>query len=107
MLAELATVEAMRSALGKTPQSAAGAARTVRTLGMLTQTLQHLQRLRAGAAMQSKPETENGFDHDDDMPQDLDEFRLELARRIDAFVDSRTDAPGDRGDGGASPVAEA
>ena len=42
MLAELATIEAMRAALGTLPQKPPGAARTVRTLSMLTQTLQHL-----------------------------------------------------------------
>ncbi len=31
------------------------------------------------------------MDPDYDMPADIDEFRNELARRIDAFVASRTD----------------
>src|SRR4029077_17287564 len=43
------------------------------------------------------PETE--LKDDDDMPADIDEFRNELARRINAFVDSRT--------GGADAVGAA
>jgi hypothetical protein len=90
VLAELATIEAMRAALGTLPQKPPGAARTVRALSMLTQTLQHLQRLRASAALAAKPIARNDHDDDDDMPADLDEFRLDLARRIDAFVESRS-----------------
>lgn len=105
VLAELATIEAMRAALGTLPQKPPGAARTVRTLSMLTQTLQHLQRLRASAALAAKPPVRS--DHDDDMPRDLDEFRRDLARRIDAFVESRADRAGDHGDADAAAVAEA
>jgi hypothetical protein len=100
-LAELATIEAMRAALGRVPQRPIDAERTVRTLGLLTQILQQLQRLRVGSAAHAK--TNSGTnDHDDDMsadlpddwPRDIDEFRRELARRIDAFVASRTGAGG-------------
>ena len=59
--------------------------RNARTLATLTQTLQALKRLRAGSLPGTGPST------DDDMPQDIDEFRHDLARRIDAFVASRTD----------------
>ncbi len=43
----------------------------------------------------------------DDMPADIDEFRHELARRIDAFVASRPDGGGDAGGAAAAPVAAA
>lgn len=95
VLAELATIEAMRTTLGTLPQKSANAARTVRTLSLLTQTLQHLQRLRAGQALQARTGLN---DHDDDMPRDIEQFRRDLARRIDAFVASRTDASGGGGD---------
>jgi hypothetical protein len=107
VLAELATIEAMRAALGTLPQKPPGAARTVRTLSMLTQTLQHLQRLRASEALAAKPPAGNEHDDDnDDMPRDLDEFRRDLARRIDAFVASRTDAGDADGDPTAAAVDE-
>jgi hypothetical protein len=61
----------------------ADAERRARTLATLTQTLHALQRLRDG--------TEPGAEahYDDDMPVDMDAFRLDLARRIDAFMKSR------------------
>jgi hypothetical protein len=104
VLAELATVEAMRASLGPLPQRWTDAERTARTLGLLTQTLQHLQRLRAGRAGEARPHDD---DDDDDMPADIDEFRRDLARRIDAFVASRTGARGAEGDCGPAPVDEA
>jgi hypothetical protein len=72
--------------------------RNARTLATLTQTLHALQRLRVG----SLPEQETLTD--DDMPYDIDEFRRDLARRIDAFVASRTDAGDAGGDSGPKPV---
>jgi hypothetical protein len=83
VLEELRAVEAMRGKLERKPQSPADAERTARTLSSLTETLQKLQRLQG-----TLPETE--INDDDDMPADIDEFRNELARRINAFVDSRT-----------------
>ena len=103
VLAELATVEAMRASLGPLPQRWTDAERTARTLSLLTQTLQHLQRLRAGGARGVRSHHDN---YDDDMPEDIDAFRYELARRIDAFVASRTGAGGAGGDGGAEPAEE-
>ena len=72
--------------------------RNARTLATLTQTLHALQRLRAG----SLPEQETLTD--DDTPHDIDEFRRDLARRIDAFVASRTDAGDADGNSGVTPV---
>jgi hypothetical protein len=96
VLAELAAVEAMRAALKHEPQKPADAALTARTLALLTDTLNKIQRLQC-----AQPQT--GPDYDD-MPADLDEFRDELARRIRAFFAARRgrgDADGDA----APPVA--
>jgi hypothetical protein len=93
---ELAAEEAVRTQLGPLPRPPADAERAARTLATLTQTLHALQRLRCGLPPDS------GSD-DDDMPRDIDEFRRELARRIDAFVASRAE-PGDA-DGAPGPVA--
>jgi len=81
---ELAAEEAVRAQLGPLPRPPADAERAARTLATLTQTLHALQRLRCGLPPDS------GSDDNDDMPRDIDEFRRELARRIDAFVASRT-----------------
>ena len=83
VLKELATVETMRASLGSEPLRPADAERTARTLSVLTETFSKLRRLRL--AVQPQP----GSDHDDDIP-DIDEFRRDLARRIRAFVASRT-----------------
>jgi len=88
---ELAAVQATRSALGREPQSPIDAERTARTLASLTDTLQKLRRMQCAM-------TQTGPHDDDDWPVDADEYRRDLARRIDAFVASRTGA----GNGGAS-----
>jgi hypothetical protein len=96
VLEELAAVEVMRAQLKRTPQKPADAERTARTLSSLTETVHKLNRMSSGLP-------QSGQDDDDDFPRDLDEFRNELARRIDAFVASRTE-PGDA-DAGADPAA--
>jgi hypothetical protein len=102
VLKELAAEEAVRARLRHAPRPAADAERSARTLAILTQTLQNLQRLRAGQDSFGPPD-----DDDDDMPADLDEFRYELARRIDAFVASRTDERDAEPGGAADDVAAA
>ena len=77
VLDELAAIDA----LPVHARNAASSARTARTLASLTETLQKLQR------MQPTPAS-TGPD-DADMPADIDEFRNELARRIEEFVASR------------------
>jgi hypothetical protein len=99
VLKELATVETMRASLGREPLRPMDAERTARTLSVLTETLAKLRRLRLAAAPQTGP------DHDDDMPADIDEFRNEFARRIDAFIASRA-AQGDAGGEGGTAVVE-
>ncbi len=99
VLAELAAVEAMRASLKDVPQKPADAALTARTLASLTDTLHKLQRLQCAAAPSGLP--------DHDMPADIDEFRRDLARRIDAFVASRTESRDDAdGDPGTEPLDE-
>jgi hypothetical protein len=90
-------VETMRASLGKEPLRPMDAERTARTLSVLAETLSKLRRQRLAATPQA------GSDHDNDMPADIDEFRNELARRIRAFIASRTDR-GDAGADAARPV---
>jgi hypothetical protein len=99
VLKELTTVETMRASLGAEPLRPMDAERTARTLSTLTETLAKLRRLRLGAQPQSETT-------DDDIP-DIDAFRLDLARRIDLFVASWTDAPDGDGDPAAVAVDEA
>lgn len=86
-------------------RSPAATERGARTLAILTQTVKNLQRLRAGDLTDTDtPERDSS--HDDDMPHDIDEFRRDLARRIDAFVASRTNGGDAGGDSDAAPVDE-
>jgi hypothetical protein len=96
----LAAEEAVRVQLGTLPGARAEAERAARTLASLTQTLHVLARLRASEA----PDHGTDDNDDDDMPRDLDEFRRDLARRIDAWAASRTGARHAGGDSGAAPV---
>ncbi len=100
MLKELATVETMRASLDKEPLRPIDAERTARTLSIHAETLAKLRRHRLAAAAPA------GADHDDDLPADLDAFRIDLARRIDAFIASRTEPRDADGDAGPAPVAE-
>ncbi len=59
--------------------------RDARLLAVLVKTLRELN------AIDDSKRGKGAADHqDDEPPRDLDEFRRELARRMDAFVDSRT-----------------
>jgi hypothetical protein len=100
VLDELAAVEAMRAQLGRHPRGAVEAERTARTLSRLTETFQKLQRLQIANAPSGT------LDDDDDMPADIDAFRLELARRIEAFVASRTEPDDAEGASVAAPLDE-
>jgi len=99
VLKELTTVETMRASLGTEPLRPMDAERTARTLSTLTETLAKLRRLRLGA--QPQPETT-----DDDI-LDIDAFRLNLARRIEAFLESREVDGGAQRDPGAAAVGAA
>jgi hypothetical protein len=85
VLKELAVVERMRAALGPEPLRPFDAQITARTLASLTETVSKLRRLRLAAQPHSGPTDDN------DIPADIDEFRRELARRIEAFVASQPD----------------
>jgi transposase-like protein len=60
--------------------------RTARILDRLTAILSKIRNLRASDAAESKPAPSY-----DDLPENIDEFRIGLARRIEAFVKSRTE----------------
>jgi hypothetical protein len=94
---EIAAVRALRAKLKGVPHGKETAGRTSRTLADLTATLERLHRLEIGAPQHERQDTY------DDMPADLDEFRDELARRIRAFVASRTGARD--ADGSPGPAA--
>lgn len=97
---ELAAEEASRAQLGMLPRAPGDAERCARTLAILTKTLQALARLRGGPA-------EHGLRHDDDdIPADIDEFRRDLARRIDAFVAAETDGQDAHSNSGAAALDE-
>jgi hypothetical protein len=68
-----------------------------RALSALTRTLRELNTLLS--EQQARAPAGRICDCDDDMPRDLDAFRFELARRIHAFVDARTE----EAKGGAEP----
>jgi hypothetical protein len=87
---ELAEFKAERAQLKGKPLGLLARERAARTLAGLTRTLQMLQAMRCGVLL---PESHNDNAYDD-MPADLDEFRNELTRRIDALLAS----PPDEGD---------
>jgi hypothetical protein len=70
------------------PANGAHSPQGARTLTLLINSLRALQGMR-GPALTDTGSTDNGYD---DMPADLDEFRLALARRIEALFESEEDA---------------
>jgi len=94
----LAAVERVLAVLG--PSDQAEAERTSRTLGGLSRTLREVAAL-------NQPEQAPPNEADDDpIPSDMDEFRRELARRINALIDARQrDAGGGAGGTGAGSAA--
>jgi hypothetical protein len=95
---EIAAEERARAELNRSPRRRAEAKRCASTLATLTQTLAALARLRGEAA----PDQE--IEHDD-MPEDIDEFRNELARRIEAFLEGREAEGGAERAPGAATMA--
>jgi len=89
---ELAAEEATRAALGSLARTPTEAERCARTVASMTRSLHTLMRLRAGLA------PEQGSSNDHGIPADIDEFRRELARRIEAFVASQPDDECNDGD---------
>jgi hypothetical protein len=87
---ELAAVERKRARLGADQASVGDSEKTARILASLTDTLFKIQRLRGSDV--SPASTTVATTYDDDLPADIDAFRLALAQRIETFVRSRTDA---------------
>lgn len=107
LLQEIAAEETARAELGALPRLRADADACARRLAIMTQTLRKLQELRA-----AEPTQNQRCPHcADDMPEDMDAFRDELARRIDAFMESRGDedfedeSPKTTPDGNTRPAA--
>jgi hypothetical protein len=82
---ELDAVERVLDVLA--PEGPGDAERAARTLASIARTLRELSLMNDTG---EQPEAATA--DDDDSPRDLDEFRRELARRINAFVDDRTGA---------------
>ena len=81
----LPAIEATIAKLAAGPQRPREMEQTARALGVLTRTLRELNGLLSQREAVSP--YASGYD---DMPEDLDAFRDELARRINAFVASRS-----------------
>jgi hypothetical protein len=80
----LPAIEATLARLAAQPAHAREMEQAARTLGALTRTLRELNTLLRENPAPVVVEY-------DDMPEDLDEFRRQLAYRIEAFVASRPD----------------
>ncbi|MCW5691140.1 MAG: hypothetical protein KIT48_02125 [Pseudolabrys sp.] len=99
VLKEIAELEAMRAQLHGVPHPMREAESTARTLTSLTDTLQKLQRLRL-PLMAAAQQPDAASHLDTTIPENIDDIRIDLARRIDAFIASRADA-GDAQDAAA------
>lgn len=86
---ELDAIETVLNAIG--PADPTEAERAARTLASLARALKEVMRLTA-------PEESCDADDEDPIPRDLDEFRRELARRLEALAAGAAAAPA--GDGG-------
>jgi hypothetical protein len=86
----LPAIEATLAKLGAAPMPPREMEQAARALSSLTRTLRELN----GLLEQHKAPADR-----DDGPEDIDEFRLELARRMNAFVDARIG----KADGGPEP----
>lgn len=82
---EIGVYENLRATLKNEPQPQREALKTAHNIASLTATLDDLRRMRAA--------NKEPLHHDayDDIPTDIDARRDELARRIEAFLESRTD----------------
>jgi hypothetical protein len=65
-----------------------------RTLAVVAKTLRELAAVDEAETTRKGKKQPSDDDIDDDVPRDIDEFRRELARRINALVDSRTGTGG-------------
>jgi hypothetical protein len=81
----LPAIEATIARLAAGPHHPREMEQAGRALGALTRTLRELN------ALLSQHNAGAGAAFDDDMPEDMDAFREELARRIEVFMESRAD----------------
>ncbi|AXK83559.1 hypothetical protein DW352_25355 [Pseudolabrys taiwanensis] len=88
LLKEIAAEEVAREALGNEPRLRTEADACARRLAVMTQTLQTLQKIREAQPMANARCQCSEYD---DLPDDLDALRDELARRIEAFMETHTD----------------
>jgi hypothetical protein len=84
----LTAIEAIVEKLAGAPSPAREMERAGRTIAALTRTLRELNALLSQYPAQ--PQADG-----DELPEDIDAFRNELARRINAFCDAREDAARD------------
>lgn len=99
---ELARIEAIIDD-PSAPLAHSDAERTARTLATLARTLKEITQLGVLKKKAKAKKTLSGKSkspHDEPMPRDLDEFRRELARRLDALVAGSAPASSERNDGG-------
>ena len=97
----LPAIEATLAKLAAGPLRPREMEQTARALGALTRTLRELNALL-------KEHPGNGRENDDPVPEDIDEFRFELVRRIRAFIAARQAKDGEAQhdtDDAASPPA--
>jgi hypothetical protein len=85
----LPAIESIVATLGPGPMPPREMERAARSLTALTRTLRELNNL-LGQRQAAAPNDTDNDDDNDDVPEDIDAFRLDLARRIDAFVTSRS-----------------
>jgi hypothetical protein len=91
----LSAIETTLATLGAGRMHPREMERTARALAALTRTLRELNGLLGQQQASQAPAADDG----DEPPKDIDEFRLELARRIHAFVDAHENED----HGGAEP----
>jgi hypothetical protein len=93
---EMAVIERVVGLLG--PADEAEAERTMRTLAGISRTLREITALNQPDEVTPPDETD-----DDPVPRDIDEFRNELARRINALIDAeRNEESGETGEASAA-----
>lgn len=94
----LPAIDSIVGKLGAGPMHPREMEQAARALGVLTRTLRELN----GLLSQRQPAAAGNVagDDDDDIPEDIDAFRIDLARRINAFVASRS---GEANGGAALP----
>jgi hypothetical protein len=92
---QLQVIDAILARLPQEPGRSVEAERHARTLASLTRTLQALRQM----GQQNDAASMRRADQHDDIPTDMDEFRRELARRLEAIVTAAESSRPAAGDG--------